>query len=86
MLVLVLAGVVVAALLVAAMIAMLISENNKSEVGDCVNDTTVVGCDQPHDNRITQIVSNVNDCVPPATHAMKDPDGRYLCLVEEVPS
>jgi hypothetical protein len=43
----------------------------------------VVSCDEAHDARIVQIVGDVNDCLPPATHPIKETDGRYLCVVEE---
>jgi hypothetical protein len=79
-------AVAVAAILIAVVVAVLVSKPDQAKVGDCVKDTAVVGCDQPHDTRITQIVNNVNDCAPPATHAIKQADGRYLCLAEEVPS
>jgi hypothetical protein len=81
--VLVLVGVAVAAVLTAAAVVFAVMQPAETKVGDCVRETDVVSCEEPHDARIVQIVGNANDCVPPATHPIKEADGRYLCVVEE---
>jgi hypothetical protein len=82
-LMLVLVGVVAAALLVAAAVIFVIRQPTRAEVGQCIKETDVVSCAEPHDARIVQIVSNANDCAPPATNVFKEADGRYLCVVDE---
>ena len=77
-------AVAVAALLALVAVAVLaLNREEQTEVGECVNESMVVACTQPHEARIVQVVDDVNGCSPPATHAIKEDTGRYLCLVEE---
>ncbi len=82
-LILVGAAVVLVLLAFTAVALFVFDREEKGEVGECVRDTVVVACTEPHEARIVQVVEEVNGCAPPATHAMKDADRRYLCLVEE---
>jgi hypothetical protein len=79
----VLAGVVAALLLVAAAVVFFTRQPGEADVGQCIRETDVVSCEEPHDARIVQIVSNANDCAPPATNVFKEAEGRYLCVVDD---
>ena len=81
--VLVWAGIAVVAVVLAVAAVFLVNWLNESEVGDCVKDTEVVSCADPHDARIVGIVDDVNGCLAPESYPMKEADSRYLCLVEE---